>query len=170
MASPAEPPPRYWHFSSPVHNRNLCVYGGGVDGGEGSTVLHVFSTDVEKWEITTSRGEVTPPQDLCHGACQPGNNGVYIYGGQLGVGGAYSSCLYRLDTNSMLWSILSRTVGEEGPMAKCGCRMISYQNKLILCGGRGNQPTGPGGGGVYTNELHTFDLEEGERSSLLYQV
>ena len=55
---------------------------------------------------------------------------------------------------------------EEGPVKKYGCGMVSYHRSLIIFGGRGDAPTQPQPGASYsdgwTNELHTFDLLEGE--------
>jgi hypothetical protein len=60
-------------------------------------------------------------------------------------------------------------------MRKIGCGLISYDGKLVLFGGYG-YPSGPTPSGAdfirdrmstdgrgYTNELHIFDLKEGER-------
>ena len=55
---------------------------------------------------------------------------------------------------------------ENGPMKKSGCGMVSYNRCLVIFGGFGDAPTQPQPGssynGGYTNELHTFDLLEGE--------
>ena len=59
----------------------------------------------------------------------------------------------------------------DNPRKKIGCRMVCYGQKLVLFGGRCDTtgPTQPGAGyesdefgSMYTNELHTFDLNEGE--------
>ncbi len=59
-------------------------------------------------------------------------------------------------------------------MRKTGCGMVAYKSSLVLFGGYGvpSGPTPPGAefaqntrytdGRGWTNELHTFDLEEGE--------
>ena len=61
-----------------------------------------------------------------------------------------------------------------GPMKKCGSGMIVYDSKLVLFGGLGipSGPTQPGSefivkesdtdGLGWTNELHTYNLKEGE--------
>ena len=61
-----------------------------------------------------------------------------------------------------------------GPIRKSGCKMISHDNQLLLFGGYGvpSGPTQPGAEFVnnanytdsrgWTNELHTFCLEQGE--------
>lgn len=71
-----------------------------------------------------------------------------------------------------LWKQLS--VADLPPMSKAGCRMIAYQDReLVLFGGYGfpklSQPgaefiedTWCSDDGGWTNELHTFDLENGE--------
>ena len=60
--------------------------------------------------------------------------------------------LHLLDTRSRRWKLIS---SEGGPMRKAGCRMIASDSKIVLFGGSGNSGE--------TNELHTFNLKEGER-------
>ena len=70
--------------------------------------------------------------------------------------------LYQLDVRSMACKQLSSA----GPSRKTGCGMVTYGKTLVLFGGRGSPsgPTQPGAqwDGGCTNELHTFELEEGE--------
>ncbi len=57
-------------------------------------------------------------------------------------------------------------------MKKRGCGMVVYEGKVVVLGGIGPRPPGPippgvefvesSTGRIFTNELHTFDLEEGE--------
>ena len=91
-----------------------------------------------------------------------------MYGGNDGLD--YQGCLYQLDIKSRKWQQLS----SGGPMKKYGCRMIAYGKTLVVFGGYGipSGPVQPGAqfiknneytdGQGWTNELHIFDLEEGE--------
>ena len=77
--------------------------------------------------------------------------------------------LHLLDTRSRRWKLISR---EGSPMKKAGCGMVVYDSKIVLFGGYG-EPSGhiqPGAkfkkgrsSKGRTNELHTFNLKEGER-------
>ena len=170
MASHAEPSSRCWHFSA-AFERQLCIYGGCISRGtsELPTTLHVFSCDAEKWKVMRTTG-VNPPQGFWDGANTSSNLHLYLYGGW--DTSSYYCSLYRLDAANLQWSELSRTVGEEAPMAKKSSRMIKRRNQLILFGGRGPQRgyrfqqeaqyVDVGFGDVRTNELHSFDLKEGE--------
>ena len=60
--------------------------------------------------------------------------------------------LHLLDTRSRRWKLIS---SEGGPMKKTGCGMIIYDSKIVLFGGFRKSGS--------TNELHTFNLKEGER-------
>ena len=174
----AEPPPRYSHFSA-AFKREFCVYGGDLCLGinELPTTLHVFSSDAEKWKVTETSGvNFLPPQLLSDGACASSDHHMYIYGGaffDVTAGSEFYSSLFKLDATSLQWSELSRPGGKEAPMAKRACQMVYCNNKLVLFGGCFDQrkvPTRPGAeykrsiGYIFTNELHTFDLDEGEES------
>ena len=167
----AEPSPRSYHFSAAI-DRQLCIYGGSLGGGESelSTTLHVFSSDAERWKVTETTG-MNPPQELREGASTSSNLHLFLFGGT-DNSDDYSS-LYRLDAMNLQWSELSRTVDEEAPMAKSGGRIIKRHNHLIVFGGGGHQRKGHrfqaeaqyedvGSGQVLTNELHNFNLKEGE--------
>ena len=103
---------------------------------------------------------------LYNGASASTGGHLYLYGGT--DGSAYQNCFYQLDTQLLKWQQLSNA----GPMKKVGCRMVVYGRKLILFGGYG-VPSHPSqqdfvkssrltDGSGWTNELHSFDLEEGE--------
>ncbi len=55
---------------------------------------------------------------------------------------------------------------DDGPMKKLGCGMVPYKKRLVIFGGYGEDPTHPQPGASYqgrrSNELHVFDLVEGE--------
>ena len=145
----AEPSPRWRHFSSPVEDK-LYVWGG--DGGRGSVVtsiVHHYDPDSETWNTNTCEGP--HPPGILYGACASAGHHLYTYGGW-DEGGNLHGTLHLLDTRSRRWKLIS---SEGGPMKKRGSRMIVYDSKIVLFGGFGNSRT--------TNELHTFNLKEGER-------
>ena len=91
-----------------------------------------------------------------------------MYGGN--DGSRRLNSLHQLDTQSWTWSELAKS----GPMRKDGCGMIAFDRKLLLFGGYNipSDTTQPGAnfikdsnytdGSGWTNELHLFDLKEGE--------
>ena len=165
----AEPSPRHSHFFDAIGEK-LYVWGGYTeDFKEKNTlasVLHSFHSVLESWEHQEYSG--TLPPVLYDGACVSTGGHLYLYGGY--DGSYYRSGLYELDTKSRSFKLLS----SGGPMRKSGCAMIAYGKKLVLFGGRGilSDPIQPGAQFVkdtrytnsegWTNELHMFDLEEGE--------
>ena len=147
----AEPSPRWrHHFSGPIEDK-LYVWGG--DGGRGESVVtpivHHYDPDSETWNTNTCEGP--HPPGIRSGACASDGHHLYTYGG-LDEGGNHQGTLHLLDTRSRSWKLISN---KSGPMKKRGSRMIVYDSKIVLFGGLGNSG--------WTNELHTFNLKEGER-------
>lgn len=89
----------------------------------------------------------------------------YVYGGS---NINRQSSLFQLDVRQCIW----QEVSSVGPMRKTGCAMVPYHggSRLALFGGYGI-PLGPTQQGAqfvegswregHTNELHIFDLKQG---------
>lgn len=171
MAAPLyEPSPTYLPLSSPV-GRLFYVWGGeNKDFLEGRLSLedylsvHAFDPYTETWSQLHPAG--TPPAGFVSSACASSGHHLYAYGGW---DGSYDGSLHLLDTVTSVWTKLPGS----GPMRKHSCGMVVYGNKLVLFGGIGipSGPTQPGSeflldkdtdGHGWTNELHTYDLDEGE--------
>lgn len=127
--------------------------------------IHSFDPLSESWENASCSGPSPPGLYDC--ACASVDQNLYVYGGKVGLN--YGSSLHQLDTRSWNWKLLSSI----GPMRKGGCGMVAYSDQLVLFGGYGipSGPTQPGSefvkskysdSGGWTNELHVFDLKEGE--------
>ena len=146
----AELSPRENHFSTPIVDK-LYVWGG--KGGFGKSVVtsivHHYDPDSETWNTNTCEGP--HPPGICDGACASAGHHLYTYGG-LNKGWNVQGTLHLLDTRSRKWKLIS---SEDGPMKKRGSRMVVYDSKIVLFGGISNSGR--------TNELHTFNLKEGER-------
>ena len=161
-----EPFPRRAHFSTSIGGE-LYIWGGrtkDVKKGEVTSTVHQFNQKSETWTINSCNGH-SPSLD---GASASAGHHIYMYGGYDGSRNLNS--LHQLDTQSWTWSELTKS----GPMRKTGCRMIAFDKKLLLFGGYG-YPSGPtqlgakfiknnnySDGRGWTNELHLFDLKEGE--------
>ena len=163
-----EPLPRIGHFAAGAEER-LYVLGGGTKDfhkikSELESSVEIFNTHLETWDKIVTKG--SPPPGLYWGACASSGQYIYTYGGS--DGSSLQGTLNQLDTKTYKWKLLSpHTNG--GPMKKSGCKMVFYQTKLVLFGGYiGDSPTGHAQPGASykdrkTNELHVFDLKEGEK-------
>ena len=142
-----EPAPRAWHFSSTVAGQTY-IYGGNTLGAEDDEKsVFGFLQKEEVWKRHTTTG--TPPGTLNEGACISVGDVIYMYGGYAyGRGRGEQGGLYSLDVREMKWSIVSN-----GPR-RSGCGIAHFKDTLVVFGGYGDSGS--------SNELHIFDLEEGE--------
>ena len=165
----AEPSPRWGPLSAPVEGK-VYLYGGRTrdflkEQNKLASAVHAFDGYLEQWEEV--RAEGPPPPGLYRGACASAGHHLYVYGGEDDT--QYKGCLHQLDTRTSTWTQLA---GPGGPMCKSRCGMVSHGEELVLFGGLGAPPshTQPGAEFIkypnstigYTNELHKFDLKEGE--------
>ena len=160
----SEPSPTEDHFSAAVGGELYVI--GGFSKKENKLVscVYTFNQCTETWQNRPTTG--TPLPGLYRGACAAMHSNLYVYGGN--DGSRQQNSLYKLDTISFKWSQLL-----SGPTKKDGCRMISYDESLILFGGYGS-PIGHTQSGAefikdttrlhsgWTNELHVFNVKEGE--------
>ena len=87
------------------------------------------------------------------GTCASAGHHVFLYGGYDGK--KYQDSLYHLDCAKLQWTKLLNTETQpDRPIPKAGCRMVFFDEKLWLFGGF--DASGQ------TNELHVYDLSEGE--------
>ena len=132
-------------------------------GGKGDTepeAVFLFRRDTETWTRRRTRGP-HPPAGLHNGGCCVSGQHLYIYGGNDGVSSRHG-VLYELNTNSWTWRQLS--LGDaDGPGKKDGCRMIPYQNQLLVVGGNYGCSKVAGNRKWRTNEVHFFNLMTGKR-------
>ena len=171
-----EPSARFGSFSSIVEGK-IYLWGGDNENLKTKTAFEEFAASVytfdpylETWATLNPGG--SPPSGIYGGGCASAGHHLYTYGGRNVSAGEDDGCLHCLDTRTLMWSKLAST----GPMKKQNCGMIAYGNSLLLFGGFGipSCPTQPGSefvlndnnddGRGWTNELHCFDLREGEES------
>ena len=152
-----EPPPRAWPFSS-VLDSKFIIYGGKNETPESA---YSYNPLTELWSQLETTG--APTSKLHNGAVVSLDSSSLMFGGY--DGSSHHNCLYQLDQNNNFSEHKFST--EVSPMKKEGCRMIAYNKSLLLFGGYcdPSYPIQPGSELISncTNELHSFNLEEGER-------
>ena len=184
-----EPSSRFWHVATSVSDgptSQVIVWGGETpefysnDASriQFASVVEQFDTHSEVWHQRHTLG--SPHAGLSAAACTSSGNYLFVYGGccddtYVNISGVLSC----LDTKTLTWSQLcpAGTTGE--PMRKTTCGMIYfYHNKLAVIGGYGlpSGPTQPGStfirntgftdGRGWTNEIHVFDLSQGNHSQV----
>ena len=140
---------------------NLVYLWGGWGDTEPETVF-LFHQNTETWARQRTRGP-HPPAGLSNGGCCISGQHLYIYGGW-DRKSRYGT-LYELNTNSWTWKKISDG-GARRPGKKIGCRMIPYQDQLLVIGGRYDKtPSSRQVGSSYedgrTNEVHCYNLTTG---------
>ena len=163
MSSDTLPSARAWPF---IASAGDLVY---LWGGQGDTepeTVFLFRRDTKSWARQRTRGP-HPPAGLDNGGCCISGQHLYIYGGWDKK--ALYGTLYELNTNSWTWRQLSDGVAS-GPAKKSGCRMIPYQDQLLVVGGSyGEMPSSRQAGASYengrANEVHCFNLTTGKIQS-----
>ena len=137
-------------------------------GGGGDTepeAVFIYHHDTETWTRMHTSGP-HPPAGLRNGGCAMSGHNFYLYGGYDNNG---SNCgdLYELITQSWQW----RKVSAGGPAKKRGCRMILYQEQLLVVGGAYDEMPSSrqagaryekDGSNVHTNEVHGYSLTSGK--------
>ena len=133
-----------------------------------TSTVFTFDSYLETWSHLNAGG--TPPSGLYECACASAGHYLYTFGGH-DSDHKYTGSLHQLDTRTSMWTELAK----DGPMKKTFSAMVVYNNQLIVFGGGGipSGPIQPGSefivnpnatdGRGWTNEMHSFDLKEGER-------
>ena len=152
-----EPLPRCQHAAVAVDNK-LHMWGGRAGSREKSREeadkMEVFDISKELWEQKPTHG--TPPPGLWYTAYTVVGSSLFVFGGYDGE--SWHNTLFKLDLLSFQWEQVQVSNPSSGPQKKDGCRMVSYgDNQLVIFAGYT-------GSSVWTDELHVFDLDEGEYS------
>ena len=163
MAASADavPSARYSPF---IASAGDLTYLWGGDGDTEPEAVFIYHHDTETWTRRHTSGP-HPPAGLRNGGCALSGHNFYLYGG---CDNNNSICgdLYELNTQTWQW----RNVSAGGPGKKYGCRMILYQDKLLVVGGAYDEmPSSRQAGARYekrgnyvqTNEVHGYSLNSG---------
>jgi len=163
-----EPSPRFWHSSVQIEE-NAYLWGGLTKDSSRSEVINIFDSYTEMWKERSTTG-VPPPGQYIASFTLVGSN-LYYFGGLNGRN--YFSSVHELQLSNLEWNEIMQSNTAEGPLPKCGCGMVAYQQQLAVIGGYGSAPTGslqagaefiesinyPGKG--WNNEFHLFSIREG---------
>ena len=178
----SEPTPRWRPFWAPVGGQ-VFLSGGRTrdfhkDKSSLLSTVHILDFYSETWRERTVEG--APPPGIYDGACALSGQCLYCFGGR--DGSYVRGSLHQLDTSSatLKWTQLTTPDSSSGPMKKAGCGMVAYSSYLVLFGGYG-VPCGPTQLGAefvkgdhyasgWSNELHVFDVTEGESMCIAASV
>ena len=141
----------------------LAYLWGGYGDNEPETVF-IYRHGTETWTREVTKGP-HPPTELHNGGCTISGQCLYLYGGYAGE--SRRGDFYELNIKNWTW----RKVCDGGagkPGKKHGCRMISYQDQLLVVGGYcGKTPSSRQAGASYergmTNEVHSYNLTTSKR-------
>ena len=142
-----------------------------------TTKVDVFSLSAFEWTKTATTG--TPPAGVKNYGTAVIGQDMFVFGGRCAIGGkCCHNELYALNTGSEVWRKIPCT---DGPMEKYGCGFISYSHQgtdyLLALGGKAvKQPTQQQhsqyipcyGGGYYTNEIHTMEMNSSQGNVYMY--
>ena len=147
----SEPSPRSEHVSA-LFDGKVYVWGGDTRPAEDAATINCFQPLGESWSQSDCIGP-TPP-GLQYAACASAGHHFYVYGGRDEELRNYSS-LHQLDLRTNTWKMISS--GHDGPRNNIGCGLTVYNSSsnLLLIGGQDK-------GYNDTDEIHTFNLKEGE--------
>ena len=146
-----------------VASAGELVYFWGGRGDNEPEKVFIYRHDAETWTKEATRGP-HPLTGLCNGGCTISGQCLYLYGGWDGI--SPHGDLYELTIKNWMWRKVCDG-GAGGPGKKDGCSMISYQDQLLVVGGRsGKTPSSRQAGASYetglTNEVHSYNLTTGK--------
>ena len=147
-----------------IASAGKLVFMWGGWGDEEPETVFIYCHDTETWMREVTKGP-HPPARLGSGGCTVSGQCIYLYGGV--DGRLRHGDLYELNIKIWTWRKVSDG-GAGGPRKKEGCRMISYQDRLLVVGGYyGKTPSSRQAGASYelgyTNEVHSYNLTTGKR-------
>jgi len=168
MTSVYEPSARYRHSSVQVEE-NAYLWGDHTKNSNRSEVINIFDGYIEMWKEKSTTG--VPPPGQCDGSFTVVGSNLYYFGGS--DKRAFFSSVHELQLSNLEWNEIIESNKAEGPLPKCGCGMVAYQQQLAVIGGYGSAPTGPLQSGAefirrikhpglgWNNEFHLFSIKEG---------
>uniref|UniRef100_A0A7M4END2 rRNA biogenesis protein RRP36 n=1 Tax=Crocodylus porosus TaxID=8502 RepID=A0A7M4END2_CROPO len=146
---------RYGH-SAVLIDDTIYIWGGRNDTEGACNVLYAFDVSTHKWFTPKVSGMVPGARDG-HSACVL-RKSMYIFGGYEQLADCFSNDIHKLDTNSMIWTLISA----KGTPARWrdfhSATIIG--TKMFVFGGRADR-FGPfhSNNEIYCNRIKVFDTE-----------
>ena len=154
----SEPSPRNGHVSALVDGSKVYVWGGTT--GDADHCYH-FDPLSESWSQSDCIG---PDRGGAYAACASAGHHLYVYGGRDGIDGRLYSSLHQLDLRTNTWRMISSDHDGPRPRRKIACGLVhvagDVSSHLLLIGGEDEDLQD-------TNEIHMFDLNEGEKEGAM---
>ena len=151
----SEPSPRQGHVSALV-DAKVCVWGDtNTEGTKDANHCYHFDPLLESWSQSDCIG---PTPGLQYAACASAGHHLYTYGGRDVGDGCYSS-LHQLDLRTNTWRMISLSA-HDWPRRKIACGLVHVSSHLLLIGGEDEDRQD-------TDEIHMFDLNEGEKEGAM---
>lgn len=187
---PYKPAPRWGHSAASV-NGKLYVWGGCLESLPKAhsspektqllSYIEVFDPQSRLWVQKHTSG--TPPLGVYWNAYSSLGRSLFTFGGYCGHGKCYHNSVHQLDVTSLCWREMMPTNPGKAPMKKWQCGMVAFtlEGESLLCifGGWGVLSSNHKNmqhefvadranlGCVWSNELHFYSLNEGQRARCL---
>ena len=100
-------------------------------GDKEPETIFIYCHDRETWMREVTKGP-HPPAGLGSRGCAISGQCLYLYGSD--DGGSLHGDLYELNIRNWTWRKVCDS-GAGGPGKKAGCRIIPYQDQLLVVGG-----------------------------------
>ncbi|CAI8017835.1 Dual specificity protein kinase shkC, partial [Geodia barretti] len=154
-----QPLPRFLHISQCLAGGTVVVQGGltkhsSQESREKFTaVVEVLELLSETWEQKKVSGHAPPPGTQSAASASLGGD-LFTFGGWDRA--QHLSTLRRLDSETLVWSIVSPWDSPGAPTPKCGCGMVAFgAENLGIFGGKNI------GISKWLNEFHLYNLRDG---------
>ena len=156
MSSIDEPQARWGHGAVEVKG-SIYIWGGEDSDGNPYPPSHieVFSIHTGHWEQRNANAREIGPIGVIYSAYTTIGENLYTFSGR-GEGRTYYNTLHQLNLKTMEWKKLDSQNPADAPTPRRGCTMISYGNGILVTFG------GYDANYKYSNDLHLFNLQNGE--------
>ena len=132
---------------------------------------------IYRWKQHSTTG--TPPLGVRGYASCSVDRDIIYFGGYCGHDTCYHNSMFGLGAENLVWREFLATSETSGPMRKGYCAVLQFDSRLLVIGGRGDEPPGDPSpsatyeirdGLVYTNEHHLFHTLSGKHHLVTYDA
>jgi len=126
-------PPACDEHTAIVHNEEMIVFGGFIDGDRVNSA-HRFNFKSGEWSaVLYNNSECKPSARAGHTAVVD-ENFMYVFGGKDNDDYKLND-LWRLDLNTDTWEKITVDSKSEMPIGRCGHTSVMYNGHLVIFGG-----------------------------------